>query len=190
MMTAVGVPGTAPLTSHYNVAMASNPGFIGHNGSNASTGTTTSSLCSTPVNLFGQNGLNAAAAQALSFMQAGGIQYYPTQLSSMTSPYGTTMTTTPSLGGSTNAFEGFPIVLLPQNGSATLPLTAVQKQLLAQQQIAAAPKIDTSSMFASPPIINFRTYFSEHHHVFVGDLSSEIDSTMLKNAFSKFGEIS
>jgi RNA recognition motif-containing protein len=186
MMTAVGVPGTAP-THHHHLAgvMASNSNFVAAaaaaavaahaNGSNASTGTTTSSLCSTPVNIFGQNGLNAAAAQALNFMQSGGYPYYPTQLSSMTAPYGTPMATTASLSGINNTFEGYPIVLLPQNGTPNLPLAAsIQKQLITQQQIAAQPKIDTS----------------KHFHVFVGDLSSEVDNTMLKNAFNKFGEIS
>lgn len=164
MMTAVGVPGTAPIPSHnyhhhhLGGAMASNSNFVAAaaaaaaaaahtNGSNASTGTTASSLCSTPVNFFGQNGLNAATAQAITLMQSGGIPYYPTPLSSMTAPYGTTMATTASLSGAISAFEGFPIVLLPQNGSSTLPLAAFQKQLIAQQQIAAQPKIDTSSVF-------------------------------------------
>jgi RNA recognition motif-containing protein len=192
MMTAVGVPGATPISSynyhhHLNGAMASNSNFVATaaaaaaaaaahtNGSNASTGTTASSLCSTPVNIFGQNGLNAAAAQAIQLMQTGGIPYYPTaQLTSMTAPYGTTMATTASLTGGNSAFEGFPIVLLPQNGSSNLPLATFQKQLMAQQQIAAQPKIDTS----------------KHFHLFVGDLSSEVDNTMLKNAFSKFGEIS
>ena len=81
-------------------------------------------------------------------MQSSGIPYYPNaQLSSMTAPYGTPMATTASLTGANSAFEGFPIVLLPQNGSSTLPLASFQKQLIAQQQIAAQPKIDTSSMF-------------------------------------------
>ena len=31
---------------------------------------------------------------------------------------------------------------------------------------------------------------SQHHHIFVGDLSPEIDTEMLRNAFAPFGEIS
>jgi hypothetical protein len=29
--------------------------------------------------------------------------------------------------------------------------------------------------------------FIEHHHIFVGDLSSEVDNQMLKEAFEKAG---
>uniref|UniRef100_A0A7E4ZXV8 Nucleolysin TIA-1/TIAR n=1 Tax=Panagrellus redivivus TaxID=6233 RepID=A0A7E4ZXV8_PANRE len=177
MMTAVGVPGTATATpQHHLSSNATNNSIMAaaaaaaavatqqNNGSNTSTGTTSSSLCSTPVNLLGQT--------ALSFMQ-GGLPlggYYPT---SMTAPYGTPM---PSVTAG-NAFEGLPIFLLPQNGAAnaaTLPLAALQRQIAVQQHIAAQPKIDTS----------------KHYHVFVGDLSSEVDNTMLKQAFNKFGEIS
>lgn len=32
--------------------------------------------------------------------------------------------------------------------------------------------------------------FSEHYHIFVGDLSPEIDTQTLRDAFSPFGEIS
>jgi nucleolysin TIA-1/TIAR len=31
---------------------------------------------------------------------------------------------------------------------------------------------------------------SNHHHIFVGDLSPEIDNETLRNAFAPFGEIS
>jgi hypothetical protein len=30
----------------------------------------------------------------------------------------------------------------------------------------------------------------EHAHIFVGDLSQEVDSEMLREAFAKFGEVS
>lgn len=32
--------------------------------------------------------------------------------------------------------------------------------------------------------------FAEHYHIFVGDLSPEIETTQLRDAFAPFGEIS
>lgn len=32
--------------------------------------------------------------------------------------------------------------------------------------------------------------FTEHHHIFVGDLSPEIETQTLRDAFAAFGEIS
>lgn len=37
-------------------------------------------------------------------------------------------------------------------------------------------------------LVKFR--FSEHYHIFVGDLSPEIETQTLKEAFAGFGEIS
>ena len=34
------------------------------------------------------------------------------------------------------------------------------------------------------------SYFSEHYHIFVGDLSPEIETQTLREAFAPFGEIS
>ena len=56
-----------------------------------------------------------------------------------------------------------------------------------QQQIQAN-KPDTSSRF--PLSIYFLSVFSEHFHVFVGDLSQDVDNQMLKEAFEKYGEVS
>lgn len=36
----------------------------------------------------------------------------------------------------------------------------------------------------------YRCVFSDHFHVFVGDLSSDIESHQLREAFQPFGEIS
>jgi len=41
---------------------------------------------------------------------------------------------------------------------------------------------------SSGPIVKLDT--SNHHHIFVGDLSPEIENETLRNAFSPFGEIS
>uniref|UniRef100_A0AC34QTU2 RRM domain-containing protein n=1 Tax=Panagrolaimus sp. JU765 TaxID=591449 RepID=A0AC34QTU2_9BILA len=182
MMTAVGVPGTATLTPQQlavmtNAGANTNPliaaaaaaaaGAFNSNGSNASNGTNSSSLCSTPVSLLGQNGTS------LQLIQSGIPNFYPTAMSSMTAPYGTLSAAAATSSLSANGLEGLPIFLVPQNG--TLPLSALQRQMLAQQHLAnTQPKIDTS----------------KHYHVFVGDLSSEVDNNMLKQAFEKYGEIS
>ncbi|KAL3077944.1 hypothetical protein niasHS_013473 [Heterodera schachtii] len=79
-----------------------------------------------------------------------------------------------------NAFEGLPIFVLPHAG--TLPLNALKRAaefkamalnaLLLQQQQGA--KLDTS----------------RHFHIFVGDLSQEVDNQMLLEACQKFGTVS
>ncbi|PAV90051.1 hypothetical protein WR25_14874 isoform B [Diploscapter pachys] len=79
-------------------------------------------------------------------------------------------------GGS--SFEGMPIFLLPQNNfgqPSAISLAALQRAAAAMATVAPAePKIDTS----------------KHHHVFVGDLSPEVDNRMLKEAFQVHGEVS
>ncbi|KAE9549434.1 hypothetical protein FO519_007347 [Halicephalobus sp. NKZ332] len=171
MMTAVGVSGTPTLTPQQLAAItgtAANPilaAALNGGGSGGSTGTS-SSLCSTPASLLSQNG------NPLQLMQSGIPinNFFPTAMSSMTAPYGTLPTSTSSLA---NGIEGLPIFLVPPNGS--LPLSAIQRQITAQQHLATSqPKIDTS----------------KHFHVFVGDLSSEVDNNTLKKAFDKFGDIS
>ena len=95
-------------------------------------------------------------------------------------------------GGS--SFEGMPIFLLPQNNfgqPSAISLAALQRAAAAMATVAPAePKIDTSS-----ESINFlyktkrECEFPEHHHVFVGDLSPEVDNKMLKEAFQVHGEV-
>lgn len=36
----------------------------------------------------------------------------------------------------------------------------------------------------------FQFVFAEHYHIFVGDLSPEIETQQLKDAFAPFGDIS
>lgn len=50
-------------------------------------------------------------------------------------------------------------------------------------------KIDTSSKIRIQ-IKNLKYFVLEHFHVFVGDLSPEIDNKGLREAFAPFGEIS
>ena len=143
MMTAVGVPGTATLTPQQLAAISGTgsnhllaaAAALNGGGSGGSTGAS-SSLCSTPVSLLGQNG------NALQLMQSGipMTNFFPT-LSSMTAPYGGLPTSTSSLA---NGIEGLPIFLVPPNGS--LSLSALQRQVVAQQHLAnSQPKVDTSS---------------------------------------------
>jgi len=66
--------------------------------------------------------------------------------------------------------------------AASAALTAMNKRLCLGKEMkvnwatspGGAPKQDTS----------------QHHHIFVGDLSPEIDTETLRNAFAPFGEIS
>jgi len=68
------------------------------------------------------------------------------------------------------------------NQAASAALTAMNKRLCMGKEMkvnwatspGGAPKQDTS----------------QHHHIFVGDLSPEIDTETLRNAFAPFGEIS
>ncbi|KAJ1355266.1 hypothetical protein KIN20_012598 [Parelaphostrongylus tenuis] len=78
-----------------------------------------------------------------------------------------------------NAYEGIPIFIVPQNGlgPSTVSLAALQRAAEIKNTLANAPqepKIDTS----------------KHFHVFVGDLSAEVDNRVLKEAFSVHGEVS
>ena len=66
--------------------------------------------------------------------------------------------------------------------AASAALTAMNKRLCLGKEMkvnwatspGGAPKQDTS----------------QHHHIFVGDLSPEIDTETLRNAFAPFGELS
>ncbi|VDO61796.1 unnamed protein product [Heligmosomoides polygyrus] len=78
-----------------------------------------------------------------------------------------------------SAYEGIPIFIVPQNGlgPSTVSLAALQRAAEIKTALANAPqepKIDTS----------------KHFHVFVGDLSPEIDNRTLKEAFAVHGEVS
>uniref|UniRef100_A0A914DQA8 RRM domain-containing protein n=1 Tax=Acrobeloides nanus TaxID=290746 RepID=A0A914DQA8_9BILA len=169
MMTAVGVPGqinygitAGGMLPNYASAFTG-----GSTGSSNSTGTTPSSLCSTPVTLFGSN---PALNPNFSLLQPG-------LASSLYSPpvYGAPQLTS-TLGSSANIFEGVPIFLVPQSGASagTVPLSAFQRAAEFKAMSAQQPKMDTS----------------KHFHVFVGDLSQEVDNNVLKQAFDRFGEIS
>uniref|UniRef100_A0A914V5C1 RRM domain-containing protein n=1 Tax=Plectus sambesii TaxID=2011161 RepID=A0A914V5C1_9BILA len=76
-----------------------------------------------------------------------------------------------------SAFEGVPIFLVPQGSGASLPLAlqrAAEMKVNWATQPGTAQKVDTS----------------KHFHIFVGDLSPEVDNKALKDAFAPFGDVS
>ncbi|VIO86313.1 Uncharacterized protein BM_BM2035 [Brugia malayi] len=81
-----------------------------------------------------------------------------------------------------NVFEGVPIFLLPQSSSSSptgaLYCNPYQRSIIETRANVRprshSPKVDTS----------------KNYHVFVGDLSTEVNNCTLKAAFESFGEIS
>jgi RNA recognition motif. len=47
-----------------------------------------------------------------------------------------------------------------------------------------------TNMFANKLTVTVSPSVSEHYHIFVGDLSPEIETQTLREAFAPFGEIS
>ncbi|KAF8354536.1 tiar-3, partial [Pristionchus pacificus] len=140
------------------MAAGSAAALVNGTGSTVSTGTTPSSLCSTPnINLLSQSGANPM----MQFMQQG----YPTGLHQMQLP-------------GVNAFEGIPFIIYPsggvQQGISVAALQRVAESKTGTTAVTTEPKVDTS----------------KHHHIFIGDLSSEIDVKSLKDAFAVHGEVS
>lgn len=70
-----------------------------------------------------------------------------------------------------------------QHSEAQAALTTMNKRNLVGREI----KVNWAS---SPAGGMPKQDTSQHHHIFVGDLSPEIDTDQLRNAFSAFGEIS
>ncbi|TMW50541.1 hypothetical protein DOY81_004402 [Sarcophaga bullata] len=66
--------------------------------------------------------------------------------------------------------------------SATTALTAMNKRLFLDKEI----KVNWATSPGNQP----KTDISSHHHIFVGDLSPEIETETLREAFAPFGEIS
>uniref|UniRef100_A0A0K8TQX3 Putative apoptosis-promoting rna-binding protein tia-1/tiar rrm superfamily n=1 Tax=Tabanus bromius TaxID=304241 RepID=A0A0K8TQX3_TABBR len=66
--------------------------------------------------------------------------------------------------------------------SATTALTAMNKRLFLDKEI----KVNWATSPGNQP----KTDTSTHHHIFVGDLSPEIETETLREAFAPFGEIS
>ncbi|CAD6184992.1 unnamed protein product [Caenorhabditis auriculariae] len=76
-----------------------------------------------------------------------------------------------------NTYEGIPIFVVPSNGPTAVPLAAIQRAAEIKATLANIPhepRIDTS----------------QHYHVFVGDLSPEVDNRLLKESFAVHGEVS
>ncbi|KRZ80677.1 Nucleolysin TIAR [Trichinella papuae] len=72
------------------------------------------------------------------------------------------------------AYEGLPIFLLPNTKAVLSPLKLQEMRVNWATSPGTQAKVDTS----------------KHFHVFVGDLSPEIDNKMLREAFAPYGEIS
>nr|AAL48083.1 RE71384p [Drosophila melanogaster] len=66
--------------------------------------------------------------------------------------------------------------------AATTALTAMNKRLFLEKEI----KVNWATSPGNQP----KTDISSHHHIFVGDLSPEIETETLREAFAPFGEIS
>jgi len=66
--------------------------------------------------------------------------------------------------------------------AANAALTTMNKRVLLSKEI----KVNWAASPGGMP----KQDTSQHHHIFVGDLSPEIDTETLKNAFAPFGEIS
>ncbi|GMT07848.1 hypothetical protein PENTCL1PPCAC_30022, partial [Pristionchus entomophagus] len=140
--------------------MAAGSALVNGAASTVSTGTTPSSLCSTP-NLNMLTSAAAAAAAAPMYLQ----QAYPTGMQQMQLP-------------GVNAFEGIPYIIYPtggvQQGISVAALQRVAESKTGTTAVTTDPKVDTS----------------KHHHIFIGDLSSEVDVKSLKDAFAVHGEVS
>ncbi|EDW81207.1 uncharacterized protein Dwil_GK11939 [Drosophila willistoni] len=66
--------------------------------------------------------------------------------------------------------------------AATTALTAMNKRVFLEKEI----KVNWATSPGNQP----KTDISSHHHIFVGDLSPEIETETLREAFAPFGEIS
>ncbi|XP_037047781.1 nucleolysin TIAR [Bradysia coprophila] len=68
------------------------------------------------------------------------------------------------------------------HGAAATALTAMNKRLFLEKEM----KVNWATSPGNQP----KTDTSTHHHIFVGDLSPEIETDTLREAFAPFGEIS
>ncbi|KAK0396613.1 hypothetical protein QR680_001786 [Steinernema hermaphroditum] len=83
-----------------------------------------------------------------------------------------------SLNANGSLFEGVPIFLVPQTGidAGTVSLAAIHRA--------------ADSQYTPPQPIQPKVDTSKHFHVFVGDLSPEVDADILRSAFHKYGNVS
>eukprot|EP00096_Caligus_rogercresseyi_P009030 TRINITY_DN2994_c0_g1_i1.p1 TRINITY_DN2994_c0_g1~~TRINITY_DN2994_c0_g1_i1.p1 ORF type:complete len:403 (+),score=114.85 TRINITY_DN2994_c0_g1_i1:94-1209(+) len=80
-------------------------------------------------------------------------------------------------------------------GSAAAALTAMNKRICLGKEMKVNWASSPGGATASDPLINTpgtgnKQDTSAHHHIFVGDLSPDITSESLRNAFIPFGDIS
>lgn len=98
-----------------------------------------------------------------------------------------------ALFGQMGAVKGCKIIREPGNDpyafieftnhqSASTALTAMNKRLFLDKEM----KVNWATSPGNQP----KTDTSQHHHIFVGDLSPEIETETLREAFAPFGEIS
>lgn len=92
------------------------------------------------------------------------------------------VTKTKVICDSSNANDPYAFIEFVDHYTATQALQAMNKRLLLDKEM----KVN----WATKPGTLLKTDTSKHFHVFVGDLSPEIDNRSLKEAFEPFGELS
>ncbi|XP_042895785.1 nucleolysin TIAR isoform X3 [Parasteatoda tepidariorum] len=117
---------------------------------------------------------------------------------------------TPWIGGAATAAAGSPYAaaavpaVVPQQPqqqttalfrAATVPLHTLRTALLQQQMMTKVDlppqtPLEMKVNWATSPSNTPKQDTSKHHHIFVGDLSPEIETAQLREAFAVFGEIS
>lgn len=133
--------------------------------STSSPDTSQSPICSTPLAMF-----NPGYQPLVQYIQPS-------------NQYSQPISVFPIATANVNVFEGVPIFLLPQSSSSSSPIGTPSQNVY--QRAVAEMRTNWSPRNQSPKIDT-----SNHFHVFVGDLSAEVDNCMLKAAFQKFGEVS
>ncbi|CAI5442207.1 unnamed protein product [Caenorhabditis angaria] len=82
-----------------------------------------------------------------------------------------------------NGFDPYAFVEFSDNGQATQALQAMNKRSLLDKEMKVSWVAEPGQHVSKPDT-------TRHFHVFVGDLSAEVDNKILKEAFQPFGDIS
>uniref|UniRef100_A0A182TIU1 RRM domain-containing protein n=1 Tax=Anopheles melas TaxID=34690 RepID=A0A182TIU1_9DIPT len=80
------------------------------------------------------------------------------------------------------SIDPFAFIEYANHQSAQTALAAMNKRMFLKKEI----RVNWATSAGNQP----KTDTSQHHHIFVGDLSPEIDTETLREAFAPFGEIS
>ncbi|KPL93610.1 nucleolysin TIAR-like protein [Sarcoptes scabiei] len=83
-----------------------------------------------------------------------------------------------------NLMDSYCFIEYDDHASATTALLTMNKRLCLDREIKVNWASNSSNSCGS------KQDTSKHHHIFVGDLSSEIETQQLRDAFSVFGDIS